>query len=264
MKLAAFALAWLGLMGAAHAGQSCNEKALLQTSLKSGMGIAQQVQAELGRSNAAVAIIGRIGMDLSEYKVTYTHVGIAYKVGGQPWRIAHLLNECGTAISDLWLEGLGNFFLDDLHSYDAVLMLPSPAVQQRLLQAVQSSTAARALHNPAYSMVAYPFALKYQNSNEWVLEMVTTALSKDIAITSREQSQSWLKLAGYQPAEMRITPLKRLGARMFKASVAFDDHPNELRFSDRIQTVTVDSMMTFFTGRNEGWQMLQVKATALP
>ena len=251
----ALAFAW-----PANAGQSCNEKALTQASLHNGMGIAQQVQAQLSRGTAAVAIVGRIGMDLSEYKVTYTHAGIAFKAAGQPWRIAHLLNGCGTATSDLWTEGLGNFFLDDLHSYDAVLMLPPPAVQQRLLQAVQSTTAVRALHNPAYSMVAYPFALKYQNSNEWVLEMVAAALSKDIAITSREQSQSWLKLAGYQPAEMRITPLKRLGARMFKASVAFDDHPNELRFSDRIQTVTVDSMMTFFTSRNEGWQMVPVRA----
>lgn len=257
------ALALIGLASAAYAGQSCNEKALTPTSLRSGMGIAQQVQAELSRRNAAVAVVGRIGMDLSEYKVTYTHAGIAFKAEGQPWRMAHLRNDCGTATLDLWLQGLGNFFLDDLHSYDAVLMLPPPYVQQRLLQAVQSTPAVRALHNPAYSMVAYPFALKYQNSNEWVLEMVTAALNKEVTITSREQSQSWLKLAGYQPAEMRITPLKRLGARVFKASVAFDDHPNELRFSDRIQTVTVDSMMTFFTGRNEGWQMVQVKALNL-
>ncbi|XLM22221.1 DUF2145 domain-containing protein, partial [Chromobacterium piscinae] len=32
------------------------------------------------------------------------------------------------------------------------------------------------------------------------------------------------------------------GGRMFKANVAFDDHPNELRFADRIQTVSVDSI----------------------
>ena len=260
MKRVWVAIAAAALTLSAHAGKSCDEKALTQTSLHNGMAIAQQVQAQLSRSNAVVAIVGRIGMDLSEYKVTYTHAGIAFKVAGQPWRIVHLLNSCGTAISDLWLEGLGNFFLDDLHSYDAVLMLPSPAVQQRLLQAVASTSALRAVHNPAYSMVAYPFALKYQNSNEWILEMVTTALSKDVAINSREQSQNWLKLAGFQPAEMRITPLKRLGARMFKASVAFDDHPNELRFSDRIQTVTVDSMVTFFIDRNEGWRMLPVKA----
>lgn len=260
MKRFTTALLTLVVACAAYAGQSCNEKALTQSALHNGMAIALQVQTRLAQSNAEAAIIGRVGMDLSEYKVTYTHAGIAYKTAGQPWRIAHLLNACGAAASDLWQEGLGNFFLDDLFSYDAVLMLPPPAVQQRLLQAVASTTALRAVHNPAYSMVAYPFALKYQNSNDWVLEVAAAALSKDMAINNRDQAQSWLKLAGYQPAELRITPLKRLGARMFKASVAFDDHPNELRFSDRIQTVTVDSMMNFFTSRNEGWQMVPVKA----
>lgn len=74
MKRLVFALS--ALAGAltcvftAHAGQSCNEKALTQTSLHSGMAIAQQVQAQLSRSNAVVALVGRIGMDLSEYKVT--------------------------------------------------------------------------------------------------------------------------------------------------------------------------------------------------
>ena len=29
---------------------------------------------------------------------------------------------------------------------------------------------------------------------------------------------------------------------MVSANVAFDDHPNEKRFSDRIETVTVDSV----------------------
>lgn len=149
MKKTLIVMAELVCVWSAQAGQSCNEKALTQTSLHNGMAIAQQVQAQLSRSNAVVAIVGRIGMDLSEYKVTYTHAGIAFKAAGQPWRIAHLLNECGTAASDLWLEGLGNFFLDDLHSYDAVLMLPSPAVQQRLLQAVASTSALRAVHNTA-------------------------------------------------------------------------------------------------------------------
>ena len=32
---------------------------------------------------------------------------------------------------------------------------------------------------------------------------------------------------------------------MFKANIAFDDHPNELRFSDQIYTVTVESIVDF-------------------
>jgi hypothetical protein len=41
---------------------------------------------------------------------------------------------------------------------------------------------------------------------------------------------------------LHISALKRLGARVTAANVAFDDHPNAKRFSDRIETVTVDSV----------------------
>jgi len=41
---------------------------------------------------------------------------------------------------------------------------------------------------------------------------------------------------------LKLGPLTRLGARASAANVAFDDHPNEKRFADRIETVTVDSV----------------------
>lgn len=68
-------------------------------------------------------------------------------------------------------------------------------------------------------------------------------------------------LAGYQPSEMKIGAFKRLGGRIFRAKVAFDDHPDELRFSDRIRTVTVDSMQNFLLARKEGWTIFELKAS---
>ena len=41
---------------------------------------------------------------------------------------------------------------------------------------------------------------------------------------------------------MKLGPLTRLGGRVGSANIAFDDHPNDKRFSDRIETVTVDSV----------------------
>ena len=41
---------------------------------------------------------------------------------------------------------------------------------------------------------------------------------------------------------LRISPLVRLGARMTAGNIAFDDHPNDKRYSDRIETITVDSV----------------------
>jgi len=37
---------------------------------------------------------------------------------------------------------------------------------------------------------------------------------------------------------------------MTKANVAFDDHPDEKRYSDRIETVTVDSVFAWLKRAN--------------
>ena len=101
------------------------------------------------------------------------------------------------------------------------------------------------LHTPAYNMVAYPWALKYQQSNQWEIE--TLAMSQDAAASTRERAQSWLKLRDYQPTTLKIGAMKRLGGRITAANIAFDDHPNEKRYSDRIEKVTVDSVFAWLS-----------------
>lgn len=49
----------------------------------------------------------------------------------------------------------------------------------------------------------------------------------------------------YQPTLLKLGALERLGGRMFRANIAFDDHPNEPRFSNQTYTVTVESIVAF-------------------
>ena len=67
----------------------------------------------------------------------------------------------------------------------------------------------------------------------------------DASPVTRLQAQTWLRSRGYQPSVLRIGALTRLGGRITAANVAFDDHPAEKRFSDRIETVTVDSVFSW-------------------
>ena len=122
-------------------------------------------------------------------------------------------------------------------------MVPTPALQDALHALLQDRTRLLAMHVKAYSIVSYAWASKYQQSNQWALE--TLALAMDGQIRSREQAQAWLKYKNYQPTVLKISALTRLGGRMTAANIAFDDHPNEKRFSDRIETVTVDSMFAW-------------------
>jgi len=84
-------------------------------------------------------------------------------------------------------------------------------------------------------------------------------MTQDPSATTRERAQAWLMLQGYQPATLRLGAMTRLGARMTAANVAFDDHPNAKRFSDRIETVTVDSAFLWLQSRGLGARPIVVR-----
>lgn len=258
--LGALALAAAVCAAPAYAGQACEQQVLTQQSFNNAIAAGQVLQAALDASGAEVAVVARHGQDLSKYRLKYSHAGLAYRTGaGQPWRIYELLNDCGTADSALWVDGLANFFLDDPFSYDALVMTPPPQVAARLTQALADPAALHRLHELKYNMVAYPFSTKYQNSNQWVLEVMAAAQASDVQVRTREQAQAWLKMTGFQPTEMKLGPMTRLGGRMFKANIAFDDHPSELRYADRINVVTVDAILAFVQTRQQGWRVQEIK-----
>jgi hypothetical protein len=247
---AALAAALLALAaGAAHAGRSCETRPPQVGAIDRSMQLAQRTAQELDRSGAQVVLLARMGQNLSEYGLRYSHFGLAYRDAGRPggaapvWRVVHKLNQCGTAHAAVYRQGLGEFFLDDLYEYEAAMVVPTPEVQAKLLPALQDNVRLAQLNTPAYSMVAYPWAQTYQQSNQWALE--TLAMTQFPGAATREGAQAWLKWQGYQPTTLRIGALKRLGGRLTAANVAFDDHPNEKRFTDRIETVTVDSVFAW-------------------
>ena len=238
------------------------------------LALAERVQQSLDASGAQVVIIARAGQDLRKYGLDWSHLAFAYRedmptpsaaghradpwpAGGAAlsdgpparrlprgtWRIAHKLNQCGTAEAAVFRQGLAEFFLDTPFRYEAAYVVPRPEVQAALLQVLTDDHRLVQWHTPAYSVVAYPWSTRYQQSNQWALE--TLAGSLDPAASTRERAQAWLQLHDYQPTVLHIDALTRLGGRMTRANVAFDDHPNAKRFSDHIETVTVESMFAW-------------------
>jgi hypothetical protein len=206
------------------------------------MALAEHTAQQLDRSGAQVVLLARAGQDLSEYRLRYSHLGFAYRDGAR-WRVVHKLNQCGTANGSVYRQGLGEFFLDDLFEYEAAIVVPNPEVQAKLLPTLKDNARLAQLNTPAYSVVAYPWAQRYQQSNQWAIE--TLAMTQEPGARTRERAQAWLQLKDYQPTALRIGAMKRLGGRLTGANIAFDDHPNEKRFADRIETVTVDSVFAW-------------------
>ena len=244
LKFAAIALASLLLAHPAYAGRSCESKPPDATRIAKGLTLAERTNTALNASGAKVVLLSRAGQDLSKYGLNYSHLGWAYKSSSGQWLVVHKLNSCGTAEASIYRQGLGEFFLDDPYRFETAWVVPTPEIQDRLSALLQNDRRVVALHAKPYSIVSYVWATKYQQSNQWALE--TLALAMDPDVRSREQAQAWLKYKGYEPTTLKIDPLTRLGGRMSAANVAFDDHPNDKRFSDRIETVTVDSMFTWF------------------
>jgi hypothetical protein len=259
---------------AAMAGQACDDVAPDALSMTRALGLAERVQRRLDASGAQVVVIARAGQDLRKYGLNWSHLAFAYRedmpapqepgnriarmgeIGPAPgqgapvqqaprgtWRIVHKLNQCGTANAAVFRQGLAEFFLDTPFRYEAEYVVPDPEVQAALLPVLTDDQRLVQWHTAAYSVVAYPWSTRYQQSNQWALETLAGAL--DPAASTRERAQAWLQLHDYQPTVLRIDALTRLGGRMTRANVAFDDHPNAKRFNDHIETVTVESMFAW-------------------
>jgi hypothetical protein len=273
----------VAMASVASAGQTCEAAAPDTHSMTLALGLAERLQQSLDASGAQVVVVARAGQDLRKYGLTWSHLAFAYRedtpqpqptgtrsvVLGQigaavvdgllphlpsrgTWRIVHKLNQCGTAEAAVFRQGLAEFFLDTPFRYEAAFVVPAPEVQAALLQVLTDDGRLVQWHTPAYSVVAYPWSTKYQQSNQWALE--TLAGSLDPAASTRARAQAWLQLHDYQPTVLHIDALTRLGGRITRANVAFDDHPNAKRFSDHIETVTVESMFAWM-------QRLQIAGT---
>jgi hypothetical protein len=237
----------------ARAGRTCAEARPSPAAIARGMELAQRTAAALDAGGVRVAVLARAGQDLQRYGLRWSHVGLAWKTDDGAWRVTHELNRCGTAGSGVWRQGLGDFFLDDLWRFEAAWIAPPPAAQQRLLALLRSPERSAALHAPRYSMVAYAWGTDYQQSNQWALETLALALAAAPEdVRSRAQAQAWLRGQGYAPTVLRLGPLQRLGGRMTRANIAFDDHPPQDRFADRIATVTADSIFDWMAARGLG------------
>jgi hypothetical protein len=258
-RLVAVLVLAASLLGsAAHAGNACEEKKPQASDFIQGMALAQRTRAALEQTDAQVVLIARVGQDLSKYGVRYSHMAYAWRDHPQGrWLVVHELNQCGTATSNLFNEGLGNFFLDGMFAYEARIVVPGAAVQQRLAAMLASNTPQR-MHAARYNMLAYPFKTAYQNSNQWLLESWAAAMS-DFPVTDRTQAQAWLKLANYQPITLHIPTMTRLGGRMFRANIAFDDQPFDRRMAGQIDTVTVESVVRFVHQVDPGSHDIDIK-----
>jgi hypothetical protein len=212
----------------------------------------EKLEQALEQHSAEVALIGRIGSDLSPLRFEnerprVTHVGLALREPSG-WQVHHLMNTHEGPDGDLYRQPLVDFFRDDPFEYRASVLVPSLDLQRRIDRTLQSARR-QALHTRRYSRVSFPFSTRYQNSNQWVLEIVAAAQSGE---GTRGAVQAYLAKRGLAPSVLRaVGLLKQTMGRLVSRNTRFDDHPLRERLRGRIAFMLGSSLHRYVRGTDD-------------
>jgi hypothetical protein len=122
---------------------------------------------------------------------------------------------------------------------DVAIAIPSPEMQRRIMH-IMASPAYERLHVREYSLISNPLEPRYQNCNEFMLDVVGAA-----AWGTEDYAQIKANLQRhFRPTRVRANLLQRVFGPMVDETLRLDDHRG------RIGTVTYESMADFLV-RNE-------------
>lgn len=190
------------------------------------------IKGELDRSGQRLALVSRSGLDLGRFDMRYSHAGVSLQASSNtPWSVRQLYYACDEQMPRIYDQGLSSFLLgtnEPALGYVSVVILP-PDEAASLEEAVLDNRRALQLLGGTYSANAYPYSLRYQNCNQWLMEMLAAAWGRleDSGESLRPQAQRWLGEQGYLPSVVDVgwRPLMWLGA--FIPWVHSDDHPDQ-------------------------------------
>ena len=233
----------------AHAGSACISHEIGPDQLRAASQLTLTVIAELEAADRPLAIVSRVGQDLSQYGQRYSHAGLVVRdhPAGR-WTVIHELNHCGSADSGIYAEGMLNVFLDDMVRYEAHLLWPDDRLTEALLRAL-ADEAPRRLHNPEYSVISRYGSESTQNSTAWLAELIGYSMAAEFPGCRRSPSQPRqiarcaLDRQGFTPDSIRISYGKRVMGGLFSANASFVDHPLRSRLSGNYEVVTVRSIL---------------------
>ncbi len=224
------------------------------------------VKDELEKSGQRVALISRSGLDLSRFAMRYSHAGVSLKASeNTPWSVRQLYFACDEQRPRIFDQGMSGFVLglnDAALGYVSIVFLPAPEAAE-LERAALDNRQALQLLSPAYSANAYPFSLKYQNCNQWLMELLAMTWGRlEGDEPPRVQAQGWLKEQGYAPSVMALgsRPMMWLGA--FVPWVHSDDHPPEDTAQALYRVSMPASVEAFVQARVPGATRLELCHTA--
>ncbi|SFP90035.1 hypothetical protein SAMN05216567_109389 [Variovorax sp. OK605] len=255
----AAALAFAGcVVHAAASSQFCDRAVPLSASQQDRLlRFTAAVQDALSATGSDAVLISRSGLDLSRFGIRYSHAAIAWKAeGGREggiWSARQLYYACDEGHPRLYDQGLAGFVMgidDAALGYVSIVALP-PEAAQALRGAALDTPRAVHLLAARYSANAYPFSLRYQNCNQWVMELLAVAwggLPDGDGL--RRRAQQWLRDAPYKPAAVDVGSHALVFASSFVPLLHLDDHPQEDIYALKLRVSLPSAVEAFVRERH--------------
>lgn len=189
------------------------------------------IKNTLSESGQQVALVSRSGLDLGRFGIRYSHAGIALAHSeNAPWSVRQLYYACDEGKPRVYDQGISGFLLgtdNPAVGYLSVVLLPDD--KGRLLaQFAMDKRQALQVLGSQYSANAYAFSVRYQNCNQWVMELLASAWSGMHVLAAGDErvaAQAWLQDQGYEPSVVDVGSSWLLWAVPFIPFVHTDDHP---------------------------------------
>ena len=265
MNLVRAALA--ALVACAAAGGTAQAASLRYCDRQAQVSVEQQdqlfrfgaiVKAELEASKQPLALVARSGLDLSWIGLRYSHAGISLKASPNgPWSVRQLYYACDEQRPRIFDQGISGFLLGTdkpAEGYVSLVFLPA-AEGAQVERTALSNPQSLQLLAADYSANAYPWSLRYQNCNQWVMELLGSAWGGlaladmgEGAPAARRQAQQWLRENGYAPMVVSVFP-PLAWASAFVPWLHGEDHPREDRLAGIYRVSMPDAIEAFVHNR---------------
>ena len=211
--------------------------------------VAGIVKNELERSGQNVALVARSGLALSRFDQRYSHEGVSLKASGNaPWSVRQLYYACDEQRPRIFDQGMSGFVLgvhDPAEGYVSIVFLPGDDSAALEREALDDRRALQLLGG-SYSANAYAFSQRYQNCNQWLIELLANVWSPPApGDDARAQAQKWLLSQGYSPSVIQLgwAPLAWLTHWVYW--LHSDDHPQADLAQAQFRVSLPESIDTF-------------------
>ncbi len=201
--------------------------------------VAGVVKNLLEQSGLSVALVARSGLALQLFDQRYSHAGVSLRASGNAsWSVRQLYFACDEQRPRIFDQGMPGFVLgvqDAAEGYITLLLLPPEAAKAVEHVALDNARALELLA-PQYSVNAYSFSTRYQNCNQWLVELLAHAWAGAVndndagdivalPMPARARAQTWLQHQQFEPTVMSVgwAPLMWLANAI--PWVHSDDHP---------------------------------------